>query len=765
MLTKKRDGQVDESRRLPGFGQLVLAAALPCLAPAGAAVAQATAEPEDVRVSVVEEVTVTARRREENLQDTPISIAAFTADALEARNVQNAADLGDFTPNMQFDNAAPLSNSNSASSIFIRGIGQTDFTLNIDPGVGLYVDGVYVARSLGGNLDVLDIERIEVLRGPQGTLFGRNTIGGAIVVTSKQPSAEFGGSVGVTLGSDERLDVKGSVNVPFGDKLFGRFSAAKLDRDGYVQRLQTGEWTGDVDRLIGRGALHWEPTGKLTFDLVVDGTRVREQGAGATGLAAVETSSFGGFHNRFVAGAPCVPPPSPRTDPNCFNDQFLTASAFQSNGTFPVVSDLDIHGAALTVQLDVGALTLKSISSLRELDSFTSRDADHSPLAIAGTSVDLEQEQISQELQVQGNFFDDRLDLTAGVYYFGEKGTDRNNVYFSTVQVLSGGSVDNDALAAFAQSTLDITPQLHLTGGVRYTDETKRFSPDQVVTGATFPASVTFPPGTRVLPLGEVSRDAEDVSPLASLAYDWTDDLMTYVTYSQGFRSGGFTQRVFPPRSTVPSFEPEYVETYEIGAKATLFGERVRLNGAAFYTDYQDLQVNVLDGAATTTQNAAAAEIKGFEIELVAVPIEGLQIEAGVGHLDAKYTKVAAIALLDIDDELVNTPEWSGALGVSYEIPIGRLGFLTPRVDWSYRSEVFNDAPNTLLIRQEGYGLLNASLRFATADGRTVLTLSGRNLTDEEYITSGFADLTTQGIAEATYGRPAEWALSISREF
>lgn len=749
--------------RLNTAGHVALGAGFAILALQGEAAAQQPDEGQ--RLSGIEEVTVTARRREENLQDTPISITAFTAEGLEARNVENAAELGAFTPNMEFDNAAPLSNSNAASSIFIRGIGQTDFTLNIDPGVGLYVDGVYVARSLGGNLDVLDVERIEILRGPQGTLFGRNTIGGAIVITSKQPSEELEASLGLTTGTDDRLDVKASVNVPFGENFFGRISLATLNRHGYVARLHTGEQTGDVDRLIGRGALRWKPTDDLTLDLVVDGTRMRELGAGATPVAAVETAAFAAFHNRFVASPPCVPAPSPRDNPNCFNEQFLPGSPFQSNGTFPVASDLDVYGVALTGELELAALTLKSISSYRRLESFTSRDADHSPLSIAGTSVDLDQEQISQEFQVLGEFLDGRVDSTAGVYYFGETGSDRNNVDFSTVDVLSGGSVDNDAFAVFAQATVNVTSRLHLTGGVRYTNETKRFSPDQVVTGAVPPASIPFPAGTRVLPLGEVSRDAEDVSALVSLAYDWTDDLMTYATYSQGFRSGGFTQRVFPPRGTVPSFEPEFVDTYEIGAKATMLDARLRLNAAAFLTDYRDLQVNVLDGAATTTQNAAAAEISGFEVEVVVVPIEGLLLEAGIGHLDAKYTRVSTIALLDIDDKLVNTPEWSGALGMSYEFAVGDLGHFTPRVDWAYRSAVYNDAPNTPLIRQEGYGLLNASLRFESRDRRTAATLSGRNLLNEEYITSAFADLRTQGIAEATYGRPAEWALSLTREF
>ncbi len=752
-----------EATRLSRAGLVLLAGCGIC-AVRGPAAAQDAAD-EGKRVSGIEVVTVTARRREENLQDTPISITAFTSRDLEARNVQNAAELAAFTPNMEFDNAAPLSNSNAASAIFIRGIGQTDFTLNIDPGVGLYVDGVYVARSLGGNLDVLDIERVEVLRGPQGTLFGRNTIGGGIVITSQQPSKDFAASVGLTTGSDDRLDIKASINVPFSRNIFARIALATLNRDGYVERLQTGEQTGDVDRLIGRGALRWTPTDHLTLDLVVDGTRLREQGAGATSVAAVETAAFAAFHNRFVAGAPCVPAPSPLDNPSCFNRQFLTGSRFQSNGTFPVASDLDVYGVSLTGALEVGALTLKSISSFRRLESLTSRDADHSPLSIAGTSVDLEQEQISQELQIQREFLDGRIDATAGVYYFGEIGSDRNNVDFSTVDVLSGGAVDNDAFAVFAQATLDVTSRMHLTGGVRYTNETKRFSPDQIVTGAVPPASNTFPPGTRVLPLGEVSRDVEDVSALLGVAYDWSDNVMTYATYSQGFRSGGFTQRVFPPQASVPSFEPEFVDTYEIGAKATLFDARLRLNVASFFTDYQDLQVNVLEGSATTTQNAAAAEIKGFELEVLAVPIDGLVLEAGVGHLDAKYTQVSAIALLDVDNELVNTPQWSGSVGISYEFAVGELGHLTPRVDWAYRSEVYNDAPNTALIRQEGYGLLNASLRFASRDRRTTVTLSGRNLTDEEYITSAFADLRTQGIAEATYGRPAEWALEVTRQF
>lgn len=704
----------------------------------------------------LEEITVTARKREENLQETPIAISAFTADGLEKRQVDNVSEVATFTPNLIFDTGSAISGTKSSASIFIRGIGQTDFTLNTDAGVGLYLDGVYLSRSIGAVLDIVDVERVEVLRGPQGTLFGRNTIGGAISLTSKKPHEEFGGSASVTFGRFERRDVQVNVNVPITDTLFSSFSIARFDREGYIDRPLLGDKTGEDDSWAARASLRWLASDTLEFNLNIDATRERETSCCGE-LVATYPAVLAGINNGGLAP----------NDPLFFDDRQLPKKDFEDNSTFDVPSDLDLWGIGLTADWSItDDLSFKSITAFRKLDSVNGRDEDHSPVLIGHTLDIFDHEQFSQELQLQGIALDNQLKWITGLYYFAEEGLNVDDVDFGAlVHLTSGGEVDNSSLAAFAQATYDFTEKLSVTAGLRWTKDTKRFDPSCcqfLISSAVLP----IPPGTLLLPKGEQEEDIKEVLPMVNLSYQWTDDLMTYLTYSEGFKSGGFTQRVFPPRADVPSFEPEFVEVYEAGFKWTGLDGRVRLNGAAFFTDYTDLQVAVFDGIAPVTQNAAAAEIKGVELELLAVPVEDLTIEVGVGYLDAEYTEINPAATeISLSKELVNTPELSLNIGLSYVFEWENMGTISPRIDWFYKDDSYNDALNTQALFQESYELVNASITFEDLEGVWQLILSGKNLTDERYIVAGFASEDFQSIAEANFGRPREWALTIKRNF
>lgn len=245
------------------------------------------------KFQTLEEVVVTARKREESLQDAPISITAFTGEGLERRNITALADVSKMTPNLVFNASAPLSGSSATSSVFIRGIGQNDYTLVTEPGVGIYVDGVYIARSVGGALDLVDVERIEILRGPQGTLFGRNTIGGAVSITSKKPTEDFGGKVQLTLGDDNLVDFKGKINLPISDTLLSSVAISSRQRDGYVKNVQNGLDLGNDDALSGRLALRWLASDTVTVDWNFDATRERENGAASYAVAADGLSPLG----------------------------------------------------------------------------------------------------------------------------------------------------------------------------------------------------------------------------------------------------------------------------------------------------------------------------------------------------------------------------------------------------------------------------------------------------------------------------------------
>ncbi|MBW2713538.1 MAG: TonB-dependent receptor, partial [Deltaproteobacteria bacterium] len=632
---------------------------------------------------LIEEVVVTARRRKENLQDTPISISAYTAESLEYRGVTRINQIAEFTPNLVFQNNPSFGGASNTAAIYIRGVGQKEFLPTVEPGVGLYVDGVYIARSVGAILDLIDVERVEVLRGPQGTLFGRNTIGGAISITTKKPDEELGGKVEFTGGSSDRRDWKGTLNIPITDQLFSKFSLASFERDGYLERASDGIDLGNDDSFVGRMAFRFVPSDDLEFNLVVERTEDEENGPPLS-LTGIEFSgnpgnNFAIFHNFVTAG--CFTPPN--GDPGnsaCYNEQWMIGDKHDA-GTAPAFSDVDVWGTSLTVDWSVGGVDVKSITAYRDLDSEFARDGDHSPHTVVHFYDDLEQDQFTQEIQLQGLSFEERLTWILGLYYFDESGDNVNLLDFAPVAFRSGGKFDNESLAAFAQGTFDITEQLSLTLGLRYTDETKEFKPDQIIFVNRTP-DPSLNPGTRILPFRRDDISIDETSPLVNLAYHWNEDLMTYASYSEGFKSGGFVQRVFPPITdgTIPSFKPEFVETYELGFKWTGFDNRLRLNGAAFYMDYSDLQIQVFNNVAPVTKNVADAEIKGFELEISAVPGDGWFLEAGAGYLDSEYNKIDPTTTnVFKDNKFERISDWTLNAAVSKELECGKVGRFTPR--------------------------------------------------------------------------------------
>jgi iron complex outermembrane receptor protein len=750
---------------------LAVAGAVAAMLTNGAACAQ-SAGPEALSANdtqVVEEIVVTARKRKEDLQETPISITAMSGEALEFRQIATTQGLEQIAPNLIVSQGQSVSGNSSAGAYFIRGIGQIDFLLNTDPGVGLYLDGVYISRSIGSILDLVDLERAEILRGPQGTLFGRNTIGGAISLVSKPPSDTPSMDARVTVGSYARHEVRLALNGPLTETLSGKIAGLWRERDGWVDRVTDGSRLGDEQSFAARGVLRWEPADSLLVDLAVD--YVNQDGTSPPGnvVQVVETATFPGFHNGALVGPPCVPPPGSLSDPRCFNPQWEAHDLSREQGTFDSKQELEVFGAALTAEWQLRrGLTLRSITGYRDTDALGNRDGDHTPILIQTTTDDWTHEQFSQELQLVGLSLAERLNWVLGAYYSTEKGENVAQVAFPFITFQSGGSVDNDNAAVFGQATYAVTDRLSLTAGLRYTDETKTFLPNQFV--KTDPLGL-FPPGSvpgfRLVPYEESERSITETTPMVNLAYQWTDGFMTYASYSEGFKSGGFTQRIFPPLPAPPPFDPEFAASYELGFKYDTADRRLRLNGAAYYTDYTDLQVQVLVGVQPLTANAGDAEVKGFELELQAVPIENLQLNAGVGYTDAKYTSLDPTVLatgVTLDSEFAQVPEWTANFDIAYTFDTG-VGKIMPRVGVTYRSEAWMNAINTPSLRQDAYALVNASVAWQSVDGRWRLTLFGQNLGDESYVNGGFADLNDQGYAEVAVGRPLEYGLSVDYRY
>ena len=782
----------------------------------------------DTELLTIDEIVVTARKRTESLQETPIAITAFTGDGLAARGIDRADDLANFTPNLTFQNS-PGHSASSNAAVYIRGVGQQDFVPTVEPGVGIYVDGIYVARSLGAVLDIVDVERIEVLRGPQGTLFGRNTIGGAIHVITKKPDNEFGGSLEAKVGIDSRQDIRASINVPFTQNLAGSLSIASLNQDGYVER-DDGIDLGDDDTLTGRLKLRWDASENFSVDFGYDFTRDRENGPafvlhdigtdsifynpvdadgnfdpaqignqiatqGINSLTPVD--NFALLHN-FVqavvlpqfgntAGADCLTqiPGQPFDgggnvdNPLCYNSQFVNGNN-RDSGTAAAISETDLDGFSLSAEWAVNdSLTIKSITGYREIEGTFARDGDHSPLPVVSLTDSYEQEQLTQEFQFLGEAMNDRLNWILGLYYFEEEGTNVNDVFFPPADVRSGGSFENNSQAIFAQGTYDLTEALALTIGLRYTEDEKNFAPDQFILADrtmvdtdndNIPDSPAFGVGTRVLPFIEETVDISETTPMVNLSYQWSDDLLVYGTYAEGFKGGGFTQRVFPPLAIVPSFLPEFVEVYELGFKYTGVDGRMRLNGAIFYSDYDDVQVSIFDPSSGNTapifENAAKASLQGAELELIYIPVADWQIEANVGWIDPSFDEVDQTANeITTNSEFERISEWTGSAGLSKDSDIGDSGDLRVRADITYRSEYFNDALNDPGIAQNSsVTQINLNLTWISAEQTWEVSAGGTNITDKEFVVSGLNN-TTFDIQERIYSRGREWYLSAKYNF
>ena len=778
---------------------------------------------------VLEEIVVSARKRSESLQDTPISITAFSGAELQARGIDRMDDIANYTPNLTFQNSPGHSGSSSAAAVYIRGIGQQDFVPTVDPGVGIYLDGVYVARSLGAVFDVVDVERIEVLRGPQGTLFGRNTTGGAINIITRAPTDKFEGNVNVRFGTDSRQDIRFLASGPLSDTVGAKLSIAKLSQDGHVIRVSDGIDLGDDDTLTGQLRLVWDASDTFSLDLSADYTRDRENGpameltsigfdsvfwnpvdangnfdpqqindqVAALGINSLTpVDNFALLHNWVQAivlplfgdlgGADCLTtiPGQPysgagnASNPRCYNDQFILGRGLDA-GTGASVSELDTQGVSLTASWDItDNVQVKSITSFRSLEGTFSRDGDHSPLPIVFLTDTYEQDQFSQELQLLGSSAEGRLNWILGLYVFSEDGENVNDVFFPPADVRSGGRFDNESNAIFAQATYDFSDRWSATLGLRYTDEEKSFSPDQFILadrtlvdtdGDNIPDSPAFGVGARVLPFITETVEISETTPLVSVSFHATDNVMLYGTYSEGFKSGGFTQRVFPPLTIVPTFDPEFVTAIEFGWKYTGLNNRLRINGAIFSTDYDDIQVSIFDPSGGNTapifRNAAEASIEGLELELSYISEGGTNFEGGFGWLDPSFDRVDNRAdEINVNSEFERVSEYTGFLSLFRKFGVNG-GVVTPRLDYSYRSEYFNDALNTPDIAQsDSVSLINASLQWELPSERWTFLLSGTNLTDEQYVVAGLHN-TTFDIRERIHHRGREWFVAATFEF
>ncbi len=735
---------------------------------AGAAFAQSS-----TGAAQVEEVTVTARWREERLQETPISITAFTQAGLQARSLTNLSQIAAFTPNLVFDPGTGDTGGSTNAQVYIRGVGQSDFLFTSEPGVGIYVDGVYMARSIGSMMDLVDVERVEVLRGPQGTVFGKNSVGGAINVITRAPAEDAGGRGSLTLGRFGRRDLFASADLPIvPGRLLGKLSVFADRREGYVARSD-GESLGDVNALGASMKLQWSPDPAFDARLSADYERRRESSSPLTLIAVNPSAPLLALWNGLVGG------PSGAI----YDGRFAPADPYVNEGVAPQHSNLDQGGASLTADWRAGAGTLRSITAVRRQVADFGTDADQSPVDYARQNVHDHTTQVSQEVQWLGSALGERLRYVAGALHFSEQGRDLYQIQFApglyqAVEALPPGvipglggagnpadvsvdydgaitdDIDNRSEAVFLHADLQVTDRLSLSGGLRQTWDHKDYHArfDRLASGVT---------AYDVSP----SQSWRAFTPAADAEYRWTPELMTYVSAARGYKAGGFNGRAETAFVAQQPFAPEYVWTYEAGLKSAWFDRRAVLDLAVFHSDYTDMQLTSLgvDGGfpVILVQNAGAARIDGFELEGTAVPWPHLRLNFGLGHLHGRYTELAPTVVgVTLSSQLAKTPAWTFNLGAEQDLETA-LGRVTARADYAYRSKVQNTADNVEILAQKGFGLLQAQLTLAPKRGSWSMTAFGSNLTDVRYITNGLSALDSVGLATVAYGRPREWGIRL----
>ncbi len=778
----------------------VAVATVPGTAIAQDATAQANASDTDTQ-----DIIVTARRREESLQDTPVAISAFSADILEQRQVVQTSDLERITPSLQFKPAGQLSGNTASAVVFIRGVGQVDPTAAVDPGVGIYLDEVYLGRAVGGAIDFGDIDGVEVLRGPQGTLFGRNTIGGAILVRTRQPEmGTWSGRGRLRIGDYNLREGFAALNVPIGDTLAARVSGGFRKRDGYVIRAVDGLDLGNENGYSFNGAVKWEPS--KAFDLFIRGDYSRRDENGAPFVlagvneqapVAVIASVAAGCPGATIPFSPIVPgdrrfgaPNVPMiNDIRCAND-LQARGDFVNGGNAPVMSMSEVWGVAGTANIRLTDQALvKLITGYRETTSRGIRDADNTPLTLITTDVGSKSNQFSQEVQLQLDF--GKVNGILGGYYFNEATDERATVFLAfppsppvISSLLAGGPGSRDlqvsrlktnSVAVFGEVSWSPTTQLELSGGLRYTSDRKFY---QGTVLNLFPATQPDPNPLPTLATTQggplfifprpFQRDFAALTGSGSIQYRWNDAISTYASYARSFKSGGFNTRYNAATADnlpVP-FADESVTSYEAGIKTNI--GRLRLNLAAFQAEYQDIQLIFRQGVVPLLFNAGEARIRGFEAEASYRAPWGLIFDGGLSVLKDKIKSITPIpgatATVTPNDDLPFTPELQANFGLSYKIELGRDMTLTPRVDGTYQSKITFITGSIPLIEEDGYFVGNASVGLKFAN-RFEVSAGVNNILDSRYLIQGNASLATLGYAERIFARPRNWFAQISASF
>lgn len=765
-------------------------------APAPQAAAQDAAAPSD---QGIREIVVTAQFRNQRLQDTPLSITAVDAGLLAARNQTDISQIAAQAPNVQLTQMGGAFGSSMAA--YIRGIGQYDFNPAYEPGVGIYVDDVYYATLTGSVMDLLDLDRVEVLRGPQGTLTGRNSIGGAIKLFSVKPQPEDSGTIEAVYGSRDRVDLRGSLNFKIADGLSARISGVYKRQDGYVNIVDFGcKNPGNAlgiksganvptDCITGklgeknysglRGSLRYNPNDKI--DWVVTGDYTYENRSNAASvISTIDTTKTDGIDFR--------------CGPRCTYASWYLDAGGQAGQAYTMPRNTLFSGWGVSSNLTVGLtddLKLVSITAYRKYKQIFGTDDDFTPdpnLAGGGYN-DLRFHFFSQELRLNGKI-GDFADFTLGGFY-----NDQTSVYFTRqdiryighgapflfLQFQGNDPVNANSKAAFGTVFLHPTEGMTITGGLRYTKEHKDYT---FVRKNWSGGKLTDIFGVGALDGTVANYNGSRVDWRLSVDYRFSPEVLAYATVSTGFKGGGVTARPFSRSQAVNgTFTPETLTAYEIGLKTDLFDRKVRLNLSGFVNDYKNIQLpladcSVLDGVPIGTDplpcaaigNAGDGKMWGVEAELSAHPVEGLDIDGTLSWIDGEWKRIGVTVgrSIQLADPIV-TPHWRGSFGIQYRIPVEGHGSLTPRFDLAYtgKQSIGRLSGTRPLDYNPSYAVGNARITWKNEGEDLAVSLEVQNLFDKYYfLPLRFQALyASAGTAYSNVGRPREWALSVSKKF
>ncbi len=701
---------------------------------------------------LLEEVIVTATRREQTIQEVPMSVSAFTGEQLAQLQADNLNSIQGAVPNL---NLVKGRGSNSSVNIFIRGVGQPDALQTFDPAIGLYLDDVYMSRIQGGMFKLYDIERVEVLRGPQGTLYGKNTPGGAIRLITKTPGQEFESQAGVLFGNYGRFQAKGYVSGPVSDTFSLGFSVLYDEHDGFVTDPSDGRKYNDEDTIVTRLKGNWDVSDDVNIVFSADYTK--EDVAMSLGRAEAALLSID-----LGTGLPVLLQPAPTGKWN-----FETVTDMGDLGG----QKTDNYGGNVTLNWDINDRTsFKSITAYRKLQSDLYIDIDASEWSLGNVFVGIDQSQFSQEFQLLGDN-GENLNWVAGLYYLNEKVPSHQDAWadnfllFFGVPITYMRTVDDDlntkSYAAFGQVDWQFADRWTLGAGVRFTYEKK----DYFRTTSTFTnllgnadPAYTF----------DDSDHWSDWTPTFTLDYDMNDNVRLYGRLSNGFKSGGFNGRANLP-SDKGSFDPETVWSAEIGAKTIMADGKFQANYAVFASKYDDFQARVSIGegleASLPVLNAATLDIWGAEAEFIWAPTDALQFNSQIGYLNSTYGDEGFSGADGVEDEPAFSPKWTARFAGIYTFFLSGGSTLSLNAAASYRDSMWLGVDNLVTLWESDYWVLDAFISWTSQEGKWNVIAGIKNAGDKEYKVDGQEFRSVGNIQTAYYGDPRTYTLSLNYKF